>query len=71
MSVAYILRDPYEPSRNSSARPSSIYSDATLRGENISLSFRTLQSPALLLYINSSYREYLALLINKHGENTK
>ena len=54
--------------RNSSARPSSIYSDVTLRGENVSLSFRTNQSPALLLYVSSYYREYLALLINKHGE---
>ncbi|XP_071342570.1 contactin-associated protein-like 4 isoform X2 [Trachinotus anak] len=68
VSITYILKEPYELSRNSSARPSSIYSDLTLRGENISLSFRTLQSPALLLYVSSSYREYLALLINKHDE---
>uniref|UniRef100_A0A8C4F1E1 Contactin associated protein like 3 n=1 Tax=Dicentrarchus labrax TaxID=13489 RepID=A0A8C4F1E1_DICLA len=65
-SVIYILKEPYELSRNSSAMPSSIYSDMTLRGENISLSFRTSQSPALLLYVNSFYREYLALLINEH-----
>uniref|UniRef100_A0A665VD77 Contactin associated protein like 3 n=1 Tax=Echeneis naucrates TaxID=173247 RepID=A0A665VD77_ECHNA len=69
VSVTYVLKDPYEVSMNSSAWPSSIYSDMTLRGENISLSFRTLQSPALLLYVNSIYREFLALLINKHGEN--
>ncbi|XP_035509476.1 contactin-associated protein-like 4 [Morone saxatilis] len=67
-SIIYILKEPYELSRNSSAMPSSIYSDMTLRGENISLSFRTSQSPALLLYINSFYREYLALLINEHDE---
>ncbi|XP_032382198.1 contactin-associated protein-like 4 isoform X2 [Etheostoma spectabile] len=67
-SVAYNLKEPYELSRNSSALPSSIYSDVTLRGENISLSFRTTQYPALLLYVNSFYREYLALLINKHDE---
>uniref|UniRef100_A0A8C4F3Y9 Contactin associated protein like 3 n=1 Tax=Dicentrarchus labrax TaxID=13489 RepID=A0A8C4F3Y9_DICLA len=67
-SVIYILKEPYELSRNSSAMPSSIYSDMTLRGENISLSFRTSQSPALLLYVNSFYREYLALLINEHDE---
>ncbi|XP_045905677.1 contactin-associated protein-like 4 isoform X1 [Micropterus dolomieu] len=67
-SIAYILKEPYELSRNSSASPSAIYSDMTLRGENISLSFRTNQSPALLLYVNSFYREYLALLINKHDE---
>ncbi|CAJ1061130.1 contactin-associated protein-like 4 [Xyrichtys novacula] len=67
-SIAYNLQELYEPSRNSSTVPSSIYSDMTLRGENISMSFRTNQSPALLLYINSFYREYLALLINKHDE---
>ncbi|KAM4605720.1 contactin-associated protein-like 4 [Polymixia lowei] len=67
-SVSYTFREPYELSRNSSALPSSIYSDVTLRGENISLSFRTSQSPALLLYASSYYREYLALLINKHDK---
>uniref|UniRef100_A0A672JQW0 Contactin associated protein like 3 n=1 Tax=Salarias fasciatus TaxID=181472 RepID=A0A672JQW0_SALFA len=68
-SVRYTFKEVYEVSRNSSALPSSIYSDATLRGENVSLSFRTSQSPALLLYVSSYYREYLALLINKHGED--
>ncbi|KAM9357743.1 contactin-associated protein-like 4 [Symphorus nematophorus] len=67
-SITYVLKEPFELSRNSSAWPSSIYSDMTLRGENISLSFRTSQSPALLLYVNSFYREYLALLINQHDE---
>uniref|UniRef100_A0A671YXY4 Contactin-associated protein-like 4 n=1 Tax=Sparus aurata TaxID=8175 RepID=A0A671YXY4_SPAAU len=65
-SITYTLKEPYELSRNSSALPSSIYSDTTLRGENISLGFRTSQSPALLLYISSFYREYLALLINQY-----
>uniref|UniRef100_A0A3Q0RWD8 Contactin associated protein like 3 n=1 Tax=Amphilophus citrinellus TaxID=61819 RepID=A0A3Q0RWD8_AMPCI len=65
-SITYILKEPFELSRNSSALPSSIYSDITLRGENISLSFSTNQSPALLLYVSSFYREYLILLINKH-----
>uniref|UniRef100_A0A3P8TT37 Contactin associated protein like 3 n=1 Tax=Amphiprion percula TaxID=161767 RepID=A0A3P8TT37_AMPPE len=64
----YTFKEPYELSRNSSALPSSIYSDMTLRGENVSLSFRTNQSPALLLYVSSYYREHLALLINKNGE---
>ncbi|KAM3849466.1 contactin-associated protein-like 4, partial [Diretmus argenteus] len=67
-SVSYTFKEPYELSRNSSDLPSSIYSDLTLRGENISLSFRTSQSPALLLYVSSYYREYLALLINKHDK---
>uniref|UniRef100_A0A3Q0QTJ7 Contactin associated protein like 3 n=1 Tax=Amphilophus citrinellus TaxID=61819 RepID=A0A3Q0QTJ7_AMPCI len=58
-SVSYTFKEPYELSRNSSTLPSSIYSDMTLRGENVSLSFRTNQSPALLLYVSSYYREYL------------
>ncbi|XP_027147664.1 contactin-associated protein-like 4 isoform X1 [Larimichthys crocea] len=65
-SVSYTFKEPYELSRNSSALPSSIYSDMTLREENVSLSFRTNQSPAVLFYVSSYYREYLALLINKH-----
>ncbi|XP_075878371.1 contactin-associated protein-like 4 [Nelusetta ayraudi] len=70
-SVSYTFKEPYELARNSSsaaaaAEPSSIYSDVTLRAENVSLSFRTQQSPAVLLYVSSYYREYLALLINQH-----
>ncbi|XP_075878400.1 contactin-associated protein-like 4 isoform X2 [Nelusetta ayraudi] len=69
-SVSYTFKEPYELARNSSgaAEPSSIYSDVTLRAENVSLSFRTQQSPAVLLYVSSYYREYLALLINKHDK---
>uniref|UniRef100_A0A669BIS6 Contactin-associated protein-like 4 n=1 Tax=Oreochromis niloticus TaxID=8128 RepID=A0A669BIS6_ORENI len=67
-SVSYTFKEPYELSRNRSALPSSIYSEMTLRAENISLSFRTNQSPALLLYVSSYYREYLAVLISKHGK---
>lgn len=67
-SVAYKFKESYEAKRNISTSPFSIYSDLTLRGENISLSFRTRQCPALLLYVNSFHREYLALLINKHNE---
>ena len=67
-SVSFTFKEPYEFSRNGSAAPSSIYSDVTLRGENVSLSFRTHQSPAVLFYVSSFHREYLALLINKHGE---
>uniref|UniRef100_A0A8C3A8G5 Contactin associated protein like 3 n=1 Tax=Cyclopterus lumpus TaxID=8103 RepID=A0A8C3A8G5_CYCLU len=64
-SVSYSFKELYELGRNSSARPSSIYSDVTLRAENVSLSFRTNQSPALLLYVGSYHRESLALLVNK------
>ncbi|XP_029001997.1 contactin-associated protein-like 4 [Betta splendens] len=67
-SVAYALSEPYEASRNSSAGPSSIHADVAVRGEHVSLGFRTSQSPALLLYVHSLHREYLALLINSHDE---
>ncbi|XP_074503500.1 contactin-associated protein-like 4 isoform X1 [Sebastes fasciatus] len=71
-SVSYTFKELSElnssSSSSSSARPSSssIYSDLTLRAENVSLSFRTSQSPALLLFVGSYHREYLALLLNKH-----
>uniref|UniRef100_A0AAQ6IU35 Contactin associated protein like 3 n=1 Tax=Anabas testudineus TaxID=64144 RepID=A0AAQ6IU35_ANATE len=68
-SVSYIFKEQVFSELNrssSSALPSSIYSDMTLRAENVSLSFRTSQSPALLLYIGSYHQEYLALLLNRH-----
>uniref|UniRef100_A0A3P9QHD9 Contactin-associated protein-like 4 n=1 Tax=Poecilia reticulata TaxID=8081 RepID=A0A3P9QHD9_POERE len=68
-SITYIVKEPYEASKNSSSLHSSIYSDITLRGDDVSLSFRTSQSPAPLLYVSSFYRQYLILLINKHGED--
>uniref|UniRef100_A0A3Q3X1B9 Uncharacterized protein n=1 Tax=Mola mola TaxID=94237 RepID=A0A3Q3X1B9_MOLML len=67
-SVSFNFKEPYKFMRNGSVVPSSIHSDVTLRGENVSLSFRTHQSPAVLFYVSSYHREYLALLINKHGE---
>ncbi|KAL7384093.1 hypothetical protein ABVT39_023995 [Epinephelus coioides] len=68
-SVSYTLKEAAlseQVNRSNSALPSSIYSDMTLRAENVSLSFRTSQSPALLLYVGSYHREYLTLLLNKH-----
>lgn len=53
-----------------SLHSSPILSGGTLRGENVSLSFRTSRTPALLLYISSYQREYLALLLNKYGKNS-
>lgn len=72
-SVSYTFKETALNELNRSGNgvlPSSIYSDMTLRAENVSLSFRTSQSPALLLYISSYRREYLALLLNKHGERS-
>uniref|UniRef100_A0A8C7SW72 Contactin-associated protein-like 4 n=1 Tax=Oncorhynchus mykiss TaxID=8022 RepID=A0A8C7SW72_ONCMY len=66
-SVQYTFKEPYELNRNISTQSSSIYSDLKLRGENVSFSFRSSQSPALLLYVSSYYREYLAVLLNRNG----
>uniref|UniRef100_A0A673MDL8 Contactin associated protein like 3 n=1 Tax=Sinocyclocheilus rhinocerous TaxID=307959 RepID=A0A673MDL8_9TELE len=66
-SVTYTFKEPYKLNRNVSAQSSSIYSDLTLRAENVSLSFRTSQAPALLLYISSYYREFLAVLLDRNG----
>ncbi|CAI5654794.1 unnamed protein product [Oreochromis niloticus] len=69
-SVTYAFKEQMvnELNRSSSASssfPSSIYSDITLKAENLSLSFRTSQSPALLLYVSSYHREYFAVLLSK------
>eukprot|EP00064_Thunnus_orientalis_P004184 superscaffoldBa00000373_g4195 len=66
-SVSYTFKE-LTLNKSGSAPPPSIYSGMTLRAENISLSFRTSLSPALLLYVGSYYREYLALLLNKHDK---
>ncbi|XP_075960283.1 contactin-associated protein-like 4 [Anarhichas minor] len=68
-SVSFTFNEPALNELNrsrSSSLSSSIQSDVNLRAENVSLSFRTSQSPALLLYVGSYHTEYLALLLNKH-----
>lgn len=67
--MSYTIQEPPEFTRNGSIAPSSIHSDNSLRGENVSLSFRTFQSPAVLFYVGSFYREYLAVLVHAHGED--
>ncbi|TSM28158.1 Contactin-associated protein-like 4 [Bagarius yarrelli] len=67
-SVMYTFKEPYELNRNGSAMSSSIYSDLTLKGENVSLSFRTGQAPALLLYASSYYKEFLTISLSRNGQ---
>ncbi|XP_076876738.1 LOW QUALITY PROTEIN: contactin-associated protein-like 5 [Brachyhypopomus gauderio] len=67
-SVTYMFREPYELGGNGSAQSSPMYSDVTLRGENISLNFRTSQTPTLLLYVSSYRREHLAIVLNRNGQ---
>ncbi|XP_072295490.1 contactin-associated protein-like 4 [Eucyclogobius newberryi] len=61
-SVLFSLGDPFELS---SASPLSEERESS--GENVSLSFRTSRSPAMLLYV-SAYRQHVALLINRQEE---
>uniref|UniRef100_A0A8D2ZPA0 Contactin associated protein like 3 n=1 Tax=Scophthalmus maximus TaxID=52904 RepID=A0A8D2ZPA0_SCOMX len=65
-SVSYALdqRAANGPNGSDGAPPSSP------GAENISLSFRTNQSPALLLYVASHRGEYLALLLNNKSAET-
>ncbi|XP_036382105.1 contactin-associated protein-like 5 [Megalops cyprinoides] len=64
-SVTYSFK---ELNKNSSAQTSTVYSDLSLEGETIAFSFRTTQTPALLLCVSSHYREYIAILINRNGQ---
>ncbi|KAK2822855.1 hypothetical protein Q5P01_022920 [Channa striata] len=67
-SVSYSFKEPYEFFGNGSGPPSSVRPDRALRGENVSLSFRTSQSPALLLLVSSFSSKYLVLLINENDK---
>ncbi|KAK7889546.1 hypothetical protein WMY93_025106 [Mugilogobius chulae] len=60
-SVLFSVSDPFDLSE----RAQSEEQDWT--GENMSLSFRTSHSPAMLLYV-SSYRQHIALLVNTQEE---
>ncbi|PWA16184.1 hypothetical protein CCH79_00018293 [Gambusia affinis] len=58
----------FEPETSVSYGSEDLTSNLNLRGENISLSFRSGQSPALFLYISSRRRQHLALLLNKQEQ---
>ncbi|KAJ8380943.1 hypothetical protein SKAU_G00017210 [Synaphobranchus kaupii] len=60
-SVTYYLK---EFNKNASTQSASMMN---LRGESVGFSFRTTQSPALLLYVSSYHREYIAAILNRHG----
>uniref|UniRef100_A0A672IGP5 Contactin associated protein like 3 n=1 Tax=Salarias fasciatus TaxID=181472 RepID=A0A672IGP5_SALFA len=65
-SISYTLEEQQVDEMNHSTTSSS--SSSTLRAENVSLSFSTGQSPALLVFISSHRGQYLALLLNKREE---
>lgn len=68
--MSYSVPEPVDFSGNGSLGPSPVQPEVPLRGDNVSLSFSTSQSPALLIYVSSSHRGFLALLLN-HGEEQR
>lgn len=67
-SVTYMFQEPYPVTKNLSQSSSAIYAESAPSKENIALSFVTAQAPSLLLYINSSSHDFLAVLLCKNGE---
>lgn len=67
-SVTYIFQEPYPVTKNASTSSSAIYADAVMSKENIAFSFLTAQTPSLLLYINTYFHEYLAVILSKNGK---
>lgn len=67
-SVTYTFQEPYPVTKNLSQSSSAIYAESAPSKENIALSFVTAQAPSLLLYINSSSHDFLAVLLCKNGE---
>ncbi|XP_055494744.1 contactin-associated protein-like 5 [Leucoraja erinacea] len=66
--VIYNFHDAYGIARNISSHLSAIYSDLTLSREKIVFSFRTTHIPSILLYVNSYYQEYMAVVLCSNGE---
>uniref|UniRef100_A0A2K5YPS7 Contactin associated protein like 3 n=2 Tax=Mandrillus leucophaeus TaxID=9568 RepID=A0A2K5YPS7_MANLE len=66
-SMTYHFQEHYTLSENSSSLVSSLHRDVTLTREMITLSFRTTQTPSLLLYVSSFYEEYLSVILANNG----
>ncbi|KAM4708715.1 contactin-associated protein-like 4 [Discoglossus pictus] len=65
-SLTYNFQENYTLYKNSSLHASSIYIDTTTR-ESIAFSFRTTQTPSLLLFVSSFNKEYISIIISKNG----
>lgn len=68
-SVTYNFHEFYPLSTNSSPHAASFHGDMTLARERITFSFQTLQTPSLLLYVDSFYNKYLSVILAKNGES--
>uniref|UniRef100_A0A5F8GRP0 Contactin associated protein family member 5 n=1 Tax=Monodelphis domestica TaxID=13616 RepID=A0A5F8GRP0_MONDO len=67
-SVTYVFQEPYPVTKNTSLSSSAIYVDSMPSSkENIAFNFLTGQTPCLLLYIDSYFQDYLAVLLSKNG----
>ncbi|GAB1298312.1 Contactin-associated protein-like 3 [Apodemus speciosus] len=66
-SVTYNFQEYSPLSENTSYLASSLHGDVILSRETITLSFRTTQTPCLLLYVSSFYEEYLSVILANNG----
>ncbi|XP_011896252.1 PREDICTED: contactin-associated protein-like 4 isoform X2 [Cercocebus atys] len=66
-SVTYNFQEYHSPSTNASSHAASFQGEMTLTQETIAFSFRTVQAPSLLLYVDSFYKEYLSVILAKNG----
>ncbi|XP_052056981.1 contactin-associated protein like 5-2 isoform X2 [Apodemus sylvaticus] len=66
-SVIYMFQEPYPVTKNTSLLSSAIYKDTASSKETVTLSFMTAQAPALLLYLNFSSQNFLAILLSRNG----
>ncbi|XP_065382512.1 contactin-associated protein-like 4 isoform X4 [Macaca fascicularis] len=66
-SVTYNFQEYHSPSTNASSHAASFQGETTLTQETIAFSFRTVQAPSLLLYVDSFYKEYLSVILAKNG----
>ncbi|XP_029394988.1 contactin-associated protein-like 5 [Mus pahari] len=66
-SVTYMFQEPYPVTKNASLSSSAIYTETPPSKETIMLSFMTAQAPTLLLYLNFSSQNFLAILLSRNG----
>ncbi|CAO2596456.1 Contactin-associated protein-like 3 [Lemmus lemmus] len=66
-SLTYNFQEHSTLSENTTSLASSLQGDVILSRETITLSFRTTQTPCLLLYVSSFYEEYLSVILANNG----
>ncbi|XP_069790956.1 contactin-associated protein-like 5 isoform X2 [Narcine bancroftii] len=65
-SLVYTLQEPYKFAKNLSDS-SAVPSELTFIRENIAFSFRTIQTPCILLHVSTFHEEYMAVTLSKNG----